>query len=222
MHVDTAPMLRILAHELRTPAGVAQGYIRMVLEGRLTDPAEQRRALEHTHDAISRMSALGREASEVASWIERSTALRWRTVNLQALLTTMLPRLAEHDVDASVPSLDASLVIRACDESALTTALTSLIMAVTREAPGARLTLAAQPSSSCVDLALGRSNMILDLLHGPSAAGAAPLSLERGGLGLSLVIAVLVLDAHGAAVWTINDQRAALGIRLPVETGQSS
>lgn len=222
MRVDTASVLRILAHELRTPAGVAQGYIRMVLEGRLPDPAEHRRALEHTHDAIGRLSVLGRQASEVAAWMDRSAAPRWRRLDLRALLDTVLAGLGADRVDISLTALDASVAIRTCDETALRTALTSVIAAVTREAPAARLTLSVGTASDRVVLALGPPPTIPDLLQGPAAPGAASLPLERGGLGLSLVIAMFVLDAHGAAVWTIGDERAALGISLPVETGQAS
>jgi hypothetical protein len=41
--------------------------------------------------------------------------------------------------------------------------------------------------------------------------------MERGGLGLALVNAALILDTHGGVAWTIEDQRGACGIRLPVE-----
>ena len=44
MHVDIGKVLHVLAHELRTPAGIAQGYIRM-LPLDLTGP--RGRAREH-------------------------------------------------------------------------------------------------------------------------------------------------------------------------------
>src|SRR5687768_14647504 len=39
MPVDTGHVLHVLAHELRTPTGIAQGYARLLLDDRLTDPA---------------------------------------------------------------------------------------------------------------------------------------------------------------------------------------
>ena len=43
------------------------------------------------------------------------------------------------------------------------------------------------------------------------------IALERGGLGLTLVHAALVLDAHGAERWTISDSRQTAGFRLPLD-----
>ncbi len=219
MRVDTASVLRILAHELRSPAGVAQGYVKMALDGRLPSPADHRHALEQTRHAIERMSALGREASEIASWLERSPISGWRTVKVRALLDAALER--HQSVDVSLADLNDSAVVNTSDEVALTNALTSLMTAVAREAPGTRLTLTAKSideSIGQVDIAFGAPPVIPDLLLGPSASGAGQIPLERGGLGLSLVMAVLVLDTHGVALWTINDKRAALGLRFPVET----
>lgn len=223
MRVDTASVLRVLAHELRSPAGVAQGYVKMALDGRLPNPADYRRALEQTRYAIERMSALGREASEIASWLERDAAPAWRLVNLKMLLDTALER--DRGVDVSLADLDPAALVSTSDEAALTKALTSVLAAVAREAPGTRLTLTAKSyieSSAHIDFALGAPQVIPQLLSGPSAPGAGEIPLERGGLGLSLVMAVLVLGTHGVAVWTIQDQRAALGLRFPVETGQQS
>lgn len=231
MQVDTASILRILAHELRAPAGVAQGYIRMALEGRLPDPAEQRQILEHARDAIGRIGALGREASDVAYWMERSTASsQWRTLTVRTLLSTTTDRLGQDRVDVVLPPLDEALVVRTFDDIALTTALSSLVGAAAREAPGTRPTLKGafhdgvdSGASHHLDVALGPADSLADLFLGPSAAGAGSVSLERGGLGLSLVIGMLVLDAHGVVVWTKHDQRGTLGVRFPIErTGHAS
>jgi signal transduction histidine kinase len=232
MRVDTASMLRILAHELRSPAGVAQGYIKMVLDGALPNPADQRRALEQTRQAIERMSAIGREASEVAAWLECPAKSAFRTVSLRQLLDPFLER---HDtgLDVSLDGLDDSALVSTSDEAVLAKALTSLVSAIVRESPRTRLTLTAsakvtgsQPSAhesnDYIDLAVGPPHAIPEVFLGPSASIAGQIPLERGGLGLSLVMAVLVLDAHGIAVWTINNQRAVLGVRFPVKTGQDS
>lgn len=241
MHVDTASILRILAHELRSPAGVAQGYIRMALDGRLPDAATQRDALEHARDAVGRVAALSREASDVASWLERSFAgsFPWFALDGRTLLTEMLNGVGGDRVDASHAVLHTSVPIRTRDASALTTALVSFARAVVREAPGTQLTLqvarsdaagadgtrasaSSASSAAHLDIALAPASLVPSLLRGPSAADAAAFPLERGGFGLSLVMAALVLDAHGATIWTQYDQRAALAVRLPVDEGHAS
>jgi hypothetical protein len=238
MQVDTASVLRILAHELRSPAGVAQGYIRMALDGRLPDAANQREALEHAREAVGRIGALSREASDVASWLERSSAptFPWLTLDGHTLLNETLNRIGREQLDASLPELPAAMPVRTRDAAALTGALVSLARATLRESPGTRLSFGVQLSHADttdatgdgtsparhLDIAVAAAPMLPSLLRGPSAADAAPLSLERGGLGLSLVMAALVLDAHGATMWTQYGHRAALAVRLPLETGRAS
>ena len=70
MPVDISNVLHVLAHELRTPTGIAQGYVRMLLEDRLTDPADRQRALEQTQKALARVSELSHESTRLAAWFE--------------------------------------------------------------------------------------------------------------------------------------------------------
>jgi hypothetical protein len=199
---------------------VAQGYLKMVLDGRLPGAAEQQRALEHTRDAVGRIGALSREASDLASWLERPESPRalWRALSARSLLDAALARAGQDAVDTSLLSLDSAVTIRTCDEAALTTALVSLIVATIREAPQTRLSLCASVSDGAhVDFVVGAPESTPALLQGPSAPDAAGIALERGGLGLSLVMTLLVLDTHGATVWTTRAQRAAAAVRLPLE-----
>lgn len=224
MQVDTASVLRILAHELRSPAGVAQGYVKMVLDGRLSNAADQQRALEQTRDALVRIGALSREASDVASWLERSSSTPWRTVPLRGLVETIVDRIGRDRLDASVDALDGSVVVQTLDESTLTMALTAMVSATVRERPQAVTSLAVHlpGAASQARLAIGPASDTTDLLAGPSASENGPIPLERGGLGLSLVLAVLVVEAHQGTVWTCRNRRDALGISLPIVMEQTS
>lgn len=162
------------------------------------------------------MSALGREASEIASWLERQPAPGFRRVSIRHLIDAALER--HSTVDVSIGDLEDSAGINTANEAALAKALTSLVTAVVREAPGMRLMLTSRAAEAAGDgtyVVLGAAHLVSDLLSGPSAPGAGHIPLERGGLGLSLVMAVLVLETHGIAAWTINDQRAALGLKFP-------
>ena len=68
-----------------------------------------------------------------------------------------------------------------------------------------------------MDVLIGDEQQLEALAAGPSAPGAGPLSLERGGVGLSLVLAVAILDTHAATQWTIDGSRTTVGIRLPFQ-----
>ena len=43
-----AQVLNTLAHEIRTPLAVSQGYLKLYVDGRLATPDDQRRALQQT------------------------------------------------------------------------------------------------------------------------------------------------------------------------------
>jgi hypothetical protein len=67
------------------------------------------------------------------------------------------------------------------------------------------------------EMLTGPEELLPPLGAGPSAPEAGPVALERGGLGLALVHAAIVLDAHGAERWTMKGSRQTLGLRLPVQ-----
>ena len=87
MPVDISDILHVLAHELRTPVGIAHGYVRLLLEDRLHQEADRRRALEQMQKALGRLSDLSHESTALASWFEQDAtrigarggaSARWR------------------------------------------------------------------------------------------------------------------------------------------------
>lgn len=222
MQIDTASILRVLAHELRSPAGVAQGYLKMALDGRLSAD-DQRHGLEHARDAVARMTTLSREASNIASWLERPAApeIFWRPLVAAALLRAVLERFGRDELEVSL-DIGEDLFVKTCDEPAFVAALAALISATMRESPRAALTLVAAPtpgSPGTLDLLVAPADVLPLLAEGPDTAEAGAVTLERGGLGLSLVMALLVMNTHGATSWALRAHRATLGIRLLKDTG---
>lgn len=227
MQVDTAAILRLLAHELRSPASVAQGYLKMIVEGRLPGAADQQQALEQARQAVGRLGALSREASEVASWLERPTppVLQWRRLNGRTLIQGMLERVGDKNLDVRPLDIDEAADLRTCDGEALGDALAAIVHATIREAPHLRLTFQAATGgapASFLDLIIAAPAQAERLRQGPSTPETMPFPLERGGVGLALIKAALVLEAHGAQVWSLHSQRAAAAVRLYIETGHAS
>ncbi len=220
MRVEMSLALRVLAHELRTPTGVAQGYVRMLLDGRLTDPAEQRHALEQVRDVIGRIGTLSRQASEAASWLERADTAAQRVA----------PSALLEDVRSTLPSgvqltgaetlSDQGQVIATLDRTALATAVSTVLSAVLRERPLApiHIRVGVVEAVSVFELLAGADEVLAPLRTAVDAGDAGPLTVERGGLGFSLVNAAFVLETHGATLWTVDNRRDACGIRIPLET----
>jgi signal transduction histidine kinase len=219
MAVDISGVLHVLAHEFRTPSGIAQGYLRMLLDDRLTTAADQRRALEQALQALGRISELTRESSRLAEWCENNQERASNDVDARVFVDQVVADAAVEPAPLVAVNVAAGAASLSClDGSALIGAVVSLLRATARELlkePCAfRATLDAQ---SGLDLLIGRADQLSVLTAGPHTPDAGPLALERGGLGLSLVIATAVLDAHGALVWTVNGSRSSVGIRLPVK-----
>jgi signal transduction histidine kinase len=60
---DAERVLQVLIHDIRTPVGVAQGYVRLIREERLETAEERDRALSRALDALSRIARLCDDAS---------------------------------------------------------------------------------------------------------------------------------------------------------------
>jgi signal transduction histidine kinase len=220
MPVDLSDVLHVLAHELRGPSGIAQGYLRMLLEDRLIDSADRRRALEQTQQALARVSELTNESSQLANWFDaqRETKVVGR-VDARALIERVAANAGIDPVPTThIDVAPASASVPTASQDALAAALATCVKATARELKGKPVTIAARVNGNhTLDVLIGSDEQLDVLSQGPDADNAGPISLERGGLGLSLVLAAAVLDAHGAAQWTTNGSRNTVGVRLPLD-----
>ena len=69
-------VLTVLVHDVRTPLGVALGYVRLIKDERLPSAEERERALTRTLDALSRMWQLCQDADGFLSSSAPTTAVR--------------------------------------------------------------------------------------------------------------------------------------------------
>src|SRR6187401_3000778 len=73
MPPNLAQVLNTLAHEIRTPLAVSQGYLKLYLDGRLTDVDDTRKAFEQTRQALGMLSSLCTDMGKVSSVSESSS-----------------------------------------------------------------------------------------------------------------------------------------------------
>jgi hypothetical protein len=216
MSVDINDVLHVLAHELRTPVGIAHGYVRLLLEERLTQESDRRRALEQMQKALGRLSDLSHESTALASWYEQDHS------NAQPVeARTLIDHVAQHEYEfpVTVATADVPPGVRVAttDETSLRRALTGIVRATARELRGTTCDVVARVVDGSFEMLTGPEELIDALARGPQAPDAGPVALERGGLGLALVHAAIVLDAHGAERWTVNASRQTVGLRLPID-----
>ena len=221
MPVDINDILHVLAHELRTPVGIAHGYVRLLLEERLHQETDRRRALEQMQKALGRLSDLSHESTALAAWYEQE-----HTEAHAVPARAVLERVAEADyawpVTVAFSNVPDGCLVRTPDDASPARALIGVVRATARELRGTTCDVTAHVVNGSVEILTGPEEMLEALRTGPLAPEAGPVALERGGLGLALVHAAIVLDAHGAERWTMNGSRQTLGLRLPLDERHDS
>ena len=213
--LDWSRVASLVAHELRAPAGVISGYLSMMKDPAFPAP-ERARALAQIERATSRVTVLARQASELGHWLapegvpsERTTVDAWvdRTLQSQDIKTPV-----DVDITPEIGSLE--LVVYSAE--ALAHALASLIAATARETGDEPLVVEIRaPDADTLSVRIGPPP------DGASAADRSsethePVSIQRGGLGLSLVLAITVLTAHRASIWEAS-RRQVVGFELPTK-----
>ncbi len=74
MPPNLAQVLNTLAHEIRTPLAVSQGYLKLYLDGRLTNVDDTRRAFEQTRQALGTLATLCVDMGKVSALSESALA----------------------------------------------------------------------------------------------------------------------------------------------------
>ena len=221
MPVDVNDILHVLAHELRTPVGIAHGYVRLLLEDRLPREEDRRRALEQMQKALTRLSDLSHETTALAVWYEHEAKDSRHGNSVRAIVDGVRTASYECPVIFDTPDLTDAMMVRTPDPGRLTSALVNVVRATARELRGQPCAVSVRVQDHRFELLTGQTEQLAGLRAGPGAADSGPLILERGGIGLSLVHAAVVLDAHGAERWALKGSRQTAGVRLPLEEQRS-
>ena len=216
MAVEINDILHVLAHELRTPVGIVHGYVRLLLDERLPQEADRRRALEQMQKALGRLSELSHETTSLAGWYERDLN-QSREVEARVLAQGVADADYDWPVTVELGDVKDGARVRTTDADALGRALVGIIRATARELRGTTCDVVARTVDSRFEMLAGPEELLDGLRAGPLSPAASPIALERGGLGLALVHAAVVLDAHDAERWTMNGSRQTVGLRLPLQ-----
>jgi signal transduction histidine kinase len=220
--LDLVELLHLLGHELRSPAGVLIGYLRMLQEGQVSTEADRLRTYEKMRGPVGRISALGESVFQLTRWLEPHERTAVRT-DVRELLDGSIAHAngaIDRPVDSRITVMPGQAHVAALDRDALEAALGAVIHATARETSDSPVTVRAslrRDSEPVVEVVVGPAPRV-DVDAAGSIAGeiSEEFAITRGGMGLSLVVAIAVLDAHAARVWTVAGTRSVAGVRLPV------
>lgn len=219
---------RVVAHELRTPAGVISGYARMLMSGRL-DEASRDEALRQLERAAGRLGDLAQQSSDLAGWLappELEASTEYTLVPISAIVVRAAESAATPErvkVVGDPAAIENACQLRTREPRALAAALASVIDATARELPTRSseigVTVRRSPMPNACDVVVGPPSLIEAIHIDHDLATNSTFNLEGGGLGLHLILGAVVLDAHGASLWASRDVRGVNGVRIPVSAG---
>jgi signal transduction histidine kinase len=219
---DERDLLLLIAHELRSPASVVAGYLRLLLkEDNTSDRARQ--MTEAADRSCARVLALVRELGELASLSNGNGAV--------ATGVPLFSLCAEIVADSAAGSETASIFCCAPEDRdtlvpgealKLKQVLVSLMYATQRERGtrplGVYGFVSREPAVPEAVVAFGDPG-------GMEAAEVLsrrehPFDRWRGGIGLSMPIAFRIVESSGGQLWSLSPlSRAACALSLPVWQG---
>ena len=196
--------LQVLIHDIRTPVGVAQGYLRLLREDRLANPDDRVRAIAQAQEALDRVSQL---CSDAASLADEGTPPATVSVPCERFVGRVRQRLEREPVELAAATLaaDAMLAVPA-DSDALADAVTRVLMT----SSGRR---AASPRA----VAIGATATELWFTSGDAALPLSGETLDPWiEPGFALPLACRAIAEAGGRVWSGRDQTGT-GVALPLE-----
>jgi hypothetical protein len=209
---DVVKALNLLLHDLRTPVGVAQGYLRLLLEDRLSDNKERQRALAQSMEALGRINELCAGAGEFANHaLTPAQAHRYHAAELITALT------AEAQAKGLINNVHDSRplgYLRTLVPTRAAAAIAAIMRAALRND-------SAQPA----EISTGINVEDLLVTSGNADIRArliAPMGHDifnpwRGGNGLLVPLAAKQLGETGARVWTLAGEPFAVAVAIPLE-----
>jgi signal transduction histidine kinase len=227
---ESYPQLISLAvHELRTPASVVGGYLRMLQ--RDSDPAlgeRHRKMIDEAAKSCGRLVELVAELSDIGKLDAGITTIAREPLDFFSLVGDVAGHVHEaEDREVRLEVRGPAAGARTLGDSArLGAAIQAILRAILREMPSPSVVVAERRVGT--GARSGAAVLVVaseEAVQGAYEAEPAAFDEKRGGLGLALPIARRVIDAHGGqlvapASSSQNSEVAARGaaiVTIPLE-----
>ena len=218
-----ARLLSLAVHELRTPASVVGGYLRMLqrdTDSALTD--RQRKMIDEAEKSCARMVALIAEMSEVSKLDAGAVTLARERLDLFPLVRDVansVHEAAERDVRLEVRGEPSGASILG-DGPHLKRALDAVFRAILREQPAACTVVVERRVETHRDGVHSAVLVVASDARVQAAYEATPGAFDekRGGMGLALPLARRVIERHGGRIWAPRDteERGVAIVSIPL------
>jgi len=200
-----------MSHGLRTPLNVIIGFSELMRDevpGKLND--EQRQCLEDVLGSSQHLLNLINKVLDLSKIESGKTKLNLTNLSLteviESLARTMLPILAprQHSLDVEV---EEGLPLVHADKAKVNEVLLNLLSNATRFTPdGGKLKIEAVREGdwcqvSVIDNGIGIKKEDQEQIFEPFYQLDNPLTKEKSGTGLGLVLAKQIIGKHGGQIW---------------------
>lgn len=214
MRPNLAQVLNTLAHEIRTPLAVSQGYLKLLVDGRITNADDARKAMEQTRQALGALATLCMDMGKVSALSEESHDGVPAT-KAAADFIGDLQALDEVKSAAWTNESASAKAIQSTNHRELAQAVAIVAKAAFDEERDSPPTLRINAGEDLIVLA-GSEAALPSLPAGPDAPNARAVDFAKGGKGLKLIWAAFVFEKHGVQAWADSQHRASVGIRIPL------
>ena len=209
---DAERVLAALIHDVRTPLGVAHGYLRLVRTDKLPSPEDRDRALAGTQDALAKISRLCQDAG---GFLEdpRPGAVRTPARQLADRVAAVLAErgVTVGELDPPDGSVDVGTSVDRAAE-----AIATLLSLRAGRTPGVVTRI--DGTAAALRFACGPA---ADGAPGPALDGdERPFDPWQSRQGLGVALAHRLITALGGRVWTARDG-LALALYIPMESGNA-
>jgi signal transduction histidine kinase len=211
--------LSLVVHELRTPANVVGGYLRMLQRDAEGLGERQRKMIDEAERSCQRLVAIVAELSEIQKLDADIIQLVQEPFDLFPLLQRIVDdvkRREEFEVGVELQGPSEGAPIRG-DAARLESALSAILRAVLRELPPSTSVVVnrqidARQKRSAV-IAIAEKRVLADAYKD----SGIPFDEKRGGLGLAVPLARRIVERHGGSVFSPEGQGRSIAIvRLPL------
>lgn len=217
MQPNLAQVLNTLAHEIRTPLAVSQGYLKLYAEGRLTTPDDQQRAIKQAREALGVIGVLCADIGKVCALAEAGTPSLVERFEAVALASALKEA---SELAHATWSDDISAAARFATNAPkdIVRAIAVAIRVAFDEGKSSPHAIEVKTHDDALLIRAGTTAGLTALPAAPGGPGAVPVNLVRGGKGLSLIWAAFVFEQHGIQTWSHEGYQASVGLSIPLVT----
>ena len=199
-----------VSHELRTPLFSIQGFVELILKGKVPDRKVQQEFLTRVAEQTQRLAALVDDLLDLSRLEKGRLELEREQVQVQDIVERVMRQLGNMAQEKSISlaaQMDSSLPTVEADPRRVEQVLVNLVGNALKFTPsGGRVVVGARVEGDelvvqVTDTGIGIPPQATPYLFSKFYQVNGSTTRRAGGTGLGLYICKLIVEAHGGRIW---------------------